>query len=498
MSEKVLNNVANEEKTFKRESAMLLNYATVEKFITRNMERGRFRDNYYLRYSKEQVLQFVRDPERWQDQLRDISVNLYNISSQYRRLVNYFSTMPTFAYIVEPYGFDPDKVNAKTFKTQYRKTLDFIENMNIKHEFSKILLSVFVEDVFYGYEHMSKDTYFIQKLDPKYCVITSIIDGCYNFSFNFQYFDTYPERLDTYPDEFKEKYEIYKQNVGIKYVWQELEHTNTICIKLNENISEYAFPPFAGLFESLLEIEDFKALRKSRAELENYKLLIQKLPMREESGTNNDFMIDYDNMIMFHQQAASVLPDQVGLITTPMDIKDINFEKSGSVDQDNVFKATREFWDGAGVSQLLFNTDKSSSVGLNRSINSDEALVFMLLRQFERWLNKKARKSSGVSWRVHLLNVTHYNIDDFFERVMTSGEYGFPVRSVIAATLGLTPSSLMNMNYLENEVLGLNESMVPMQSSHTSTTDGEDGAPKKKGTKITDSGAKSRDSNKKS
>jgi hypothetical protein len=214
--------------------------------------------------------------------------------------------------------------------------------------------------------------------------------------------------------------------------------------------------------------------------------------MRNDTEINNDFMIDYDNMIQFHNQLVSAAPEQVGVATSPMKVDVVNFEKSGTMD-DNVAKATAELWDNAGVSQLLFNTDKSSSIGLNRSINTDEAFIFMILRQLERWINKKARKSTGISWRVHLLNVTHYNIDDFFNRVMTSGEFGFPVRSVIAAALGLTPSSLMNMSFLENDVLGLNETMVPLQSAHTTPNDGTDGAPKKANSKISADGLKSRD-----
>jgi hypothetical protein len=481
------------ENLFPRKSSMLLDFATVQKFITRDMTKNRYREVYFLKYSKEQVLQFIQNPSRWQRQLREISNNLYNISPQYKKLINYYVTMPTFAYIVEPYGFDPDKVNVKTFKQQYRKILDGIENMNIKHEFAKIMQTLYIEDVFYGYEHSTKDTYFIQKLDPLYCTITSIEDGCYNFSFNFQYFDTYPDRLEAFPEEFKIKYDLYKTDATSTYLWQELDSAKTICIKVNEHF-EYPFPPFAGVFESIIELQDYKALRKSRVELENYQLLFQKLPMREDSETNNDFMIDYDNMIAFHNQLVAAAPDNVGVATSPMEVTSIDFKKTGGTEQsDNVWKATRELWDDAGVSQLLGNTDSGSSIGLNRSINTDESQIFMLLRQFERWLNKKARKSVGISWRVHLLNVTNYNQEDFFNRVMTSGEFGFPVRSVIAAALGLTPSSLMNMSFLENDVLGLSDTMIPLQSAHTTPNDGEDGQPKKAQSKLSASGAKSRD-----
>lgn len=482
-----------EKQVFPRQSAVALDFAAIQKFITRDLNKNRYREVYFLKYSKEQVIQFVQNPAKWQRQLREISNNLYNISLQYKRIVNYFASMPKFSYVVEPYGFDPEKVNRKTFMSQYRKALDMIENMNIKHEFGKILQCIFIEDVFYGYEHQSKDAYFFQKLDPLYCYPSSLEDGCLNFQFNFTYFDTYPDRLATFPPEFETKYKLYKADPA-NYTYQELDSSKTICIKANENF-EYAMPPFAGIFESIIDIEDFKALRKSRVELENYKLLIQHLPMREDSDINNDFMIDYDNMIMFHNQAADATPEQVGVITTPMKITEVNFEKSGGVDQDNVLKATREMMDQIGISQLLFNTDKSSSIGLNRSINNDEAYLFMILRQFERWLNRKAKKlsTSSLGFRISILDITYYNEQEFFDRVMTAGEFGFPVKSVIAASIGLTPSALMNMSFLENEVLGLQDTMIPLQSAHTQSGDEEGGAPKKANGKLSSEGLKSRD-----
>ena len=53
--------------------------------------------------------------------------------------------------------------------------------MNLQHEFIKITTTILREDIFYGYEYSTKDSYFIQKLNPDYCQISSIEDGCFNF-----------------------------------------------------------------------------------------------------------------------------------------------------------------------------------------------------------------------------------------------------------------------------------------------------------------------------
>jgi hypothetical protein len=466
------------EEVFSRKSAMPLQFANMEKFTTQDMKNNIRREQYFIQYTKEQVMTYVQNPSKWRRQLREISNNLYNISPQYKRVIQYFVSMPTFKYIVEPYGYDPDKVNKKTVKNQYLKNLDYIENMNIEHEFSKILQVAFIEDIFYGYEHEKKDSYFIQKLDSGYCQITSFEDACFNFSFNFGYFDIYPAKLSTFPNEFQEKYKLYQLD-RLNYTWQELDSTKTICIKINEHM-EYPYPPFAGLFEHVLEINDFKKLRKTHQELQNYKILVQKLPMREDTDLNNDYMIDYDNMVMFHNQAASATPDQVGVITTPMEVKEINFEKSGSPDIDNVQRAEAALWEASGISRSLFAGQQTNSVGLERSINTDEAIIFVLLKQFERWLNRKVKKNNKVatmSMRVHLLPITNYNEEAYFKRLVEGGKSGFPVKMLIGASLGYNPSTTINMLFLENDVLGLDGKLIPLQSSHTQN--GDAGAPKK-------------------
>lgn len=50
--------------------------------------------------------------------------------------------------------------------------------MNLKHELAKIYKTCVLEDIFFGYEIEDKDNYFMLKLDPKYCKLVGISDGC--------------------------------------------------------------------------------------------------------------------------------------------------------------------------------------------------------------------------------------------------------------------------------------------------------------------------------
>lgn len=471
-----------------------MDFATLAKMIVTDLKKDR-QSQVLRKYSKKQVMDFLENPQKYEKQLREISNIIYNKSPHYRRLVNYFAKLPVFSYIVEPFGIDVTKTNKKKFLNQYNAVLNLLDIMNIRHELQKVLTLAFKEDIFYGYEHMTKDNYFIQRLNSDYCRISSVEDGVYNFAFDFSFFDTNQDKLIMFPKEFKSNYEKYK---ATKTKWIELDSKNTICIKINEE-TEYPIIPFAGLFDAIFEIEEFKSLRKTKEEIGNYKVLIQQLPMRQDSEQNNDFTIDFNHMTLFHNKAAEALPENVGLITSPMEIKDISFNKD-RIDNDNVANAERDFWSGSGVSQLLFNAEKAGSIGLDKSIKTDEQIIFGVIRQVERWLNRKLKFTfSNPLFKVNLLDLTVFNVGEVFERALKAAQFGFPVKSIVGATLGLSPSALINMTFLENEVLGLPDMFNAgiLASSHTAGAEPNDkGGRPQQGDKVSEEGLRTRDTKK--
>ena len=168
---------------------IVIDFAKLSKLIINDLNDATPSSAINKKYTKDDIIRFMQNPRKNQKQLREVSRYLYEASPNYKRLILYFSCLPTFDYIVEPYGLNIDKVNKKTFKIQYQKTLDLLETMNLQHEFLKVLKIAFKEDVFYGYEHMRSESYFIQPVYPDYCQIASIEDGLYKFAFDFNYFD---------------------------------------------------------------------------------------------------------------------------------------------------------------------------------------------------------------------------------------------------------------------------------------------------------------------
>lgn len=464
-----------------------LMFMKTAKLILQDLENAKRDTAFFKKYTKTDIIGWLTAPEKNEKSLRDVSIYLYNASSHYRRLINYFSKMALYAYIVVPYKLDIEKVDIKKFKSNYKSILNKLDTMNIKHEFLKIMTTIFREDVFYGYEYSLSDSYFIKKLPPDRCKICSNEDGVCNFAFDFSYFTTNKEKLDTWGEEFESKYEIYKANS--KKRWQEIDSKKSICIKLNEDI-DFPIPPFIGLLPMIYDIEDFKMLTKAKEEIGNYKMLSLKIPLNDD-GT---YQFPYENAEKYYNMLGSVLPENIGLALTPMEIGEHSFEKSGTANSTNIVAdAETNFWSAGGVSELLFNSQKSSSATIGNSIKTDEEIVYAIFRQLERWINRKLKQESGTyKFKIQLLDVTIFSRKEYVELLLKNGQYAMPVINKLCACMGDSPADVEAMAFLENEVLQYHFKLVPLVSSHTQSGDGDVGAPQVSDEDLSEAGEKSR------
>lgn len=427
-----------------------------------------------------------------QDKLVDISKTLYVRSQQYKRLIQYFSDMALFSYVLTPVK-NIDKFTESRVRKQFSDLGELVDKMELKHEMRKVLRVAFVEDVFFGYIHEEKDSFYIQKIDHSICHITSIEDGVYNFSIDMTYFQRNPDELKLWADEVQIKYKQWESSVQSREGnFVELSPERTICIKINEEILERV-PPFAGTFDSIFDIDAFKRLRKNKEEMGNYMVLIQKLPIRKDTNDVNDFLIDHDMFQYFHNMTSSTAPDNVGVITSPMEIEAVRFDKD-SADSDGVAKAERDFWAGSGTSQSLFSVDKNTSQGIALSIKADEEIVFSALSQIQRWINRYiSSKFKNPLFKVKILDLTYFNQEKMFDHYIEAGNNGFPVVGYIGAVIGMSPNELVGMAHLENKILNLHDNLIPLATSHTQSKDDKGGRPEMDDDDISDEGAKSRD-----
>lgn len=442
------------------------------------------------------VSSWLESPAKSEKQLRQLSNLLYNVNGEYRGMVNYYVNLARFYHYFDFKG-DPNEHAPNKLKKEIRILTDEFSKMNVAHEFSKVFHTMVLEDVFYGYEITDKHSYFLMKLDPDYCRLAGQSDGMWIFEFDFSYFDSRRELLSSYPPEFESKYNIYSQRESkVANRWQQLSFDKSVVYKFNETQYEIV-PPLSVAFEGILDLNEYKGLKKVGAKIDNYLILHQKVPMFKDTDKSmkpNNFMITSDTMEMFHNMLDMSLPDEIGAVVSPMEIEPIQLDKSREP-SDKVAEATRDVYNSVGINQYLFNPDKNSTAGLSKSIGKDEALVVGVYPQFERWLNRKLKIAHPKwgDWLVKLVTATKLSEQEHLTALSNVGTLGLPVVGQIAAMLSIT--SVDSMAYLENEVLELKDKLIPLASSHTGGIQDAGGRPTLDDDKISDSGQANRDSN---
>ena len=228
-------------------------FATLNKLITRDLNNNTNTPTFSL-YSKDDITSYLANPYTYEKQLRKAVVYMYGASSHFRRLIQYFTGLSDLAYIVAPSKIDPQTANANTINRNYRKVLNAMSVMNVRTQFPKILTVCLREDVFYGTMWVTNDSITIQQLPSDYCSISSIEGNVLNVTFDFSYFDSKSQMLEYYPPEFKTKYAVYQKNRMSR--WIELDSPTSFAIKCNNDILDYAMPPFAGILREVYDLED--------------------------------------------------------------------------------------------------------------------------------------------------------------------------------------------------------------------------------------------------
>lgn len=465
-----------------------LNFAELNDLIIKDIRSYRdIGDTHFApkKYTRERIRGFLERPEANKKALREVSHYLMVTSSHYRRLIGYFGTMLTLDYMVIP-TIVPDNINKK-FINDYKKAVAWAENLNIKHEFGKITRILMAEDIYFGVEREAGESFMFQRLPSDYCQIIGMEDGTFTFAMDMSYFDQQESLLDNYPPQFKKMFNEYKSAKYANAKWQPVDPLIGCCFKFNEELS-FPMPPFSGVFEEVLAIEEKKDLIQTADKLDNFKLLIQKIPYKKDPKSEKDFIISLPSVRIFHNNIKKALPQGIAIVSTPMDIKDISFErKTGSIERNSI-AVEDSFFSSAGVSKLLFGSASTGSIGLNRSIQADSAFVFPLLDQYQRYLRKRAKErfsAKQYGFKIVLPKITVYNQEEMFKTYLQASQFGFP-RMMVAPILGYTNYDLDTMCRFENEVLNLKEKMIPLRSSHTQTGTGETGRPKESESNVSD------------
>lgn len=456
-------------------------------------------------YSRETLRTYMKSPKSYESQLRNLSRYLYRLCYEYRRICLHYATMICGdAFNIIPLDDPTQEMTPEDRTNTWYETMIRWQRMDFASELVKLLLVAWREDSVYAYVYDDSDqeggTCFYQILDGDYCRVSSVEAGVFRFAFDFSYFRSHETYLEYWDSEFKSKYEAYQKDSTLR--WQELEPERQVCFKVNSDDPTMDYPPFAALFQTIINAIDLQEIQAVKDELSAYKLLVARLKPLSGTSDPDDFEIDPDTALKYYNKLAANVPPCVNVVLSPMEIDTIEFKDLNNTDDtdmisnsiSNIFKH---------IGGVILDSDKSGTTIYEAQIIADMKYgQSTLLPQVQKYLNLYFNYvvGTGHGYFKYIDGVCPYTRRQKRKELIESAQNGLP-RMSVGVLDGNTLLEQMSMLKLERD-LGLVDLMSnPLstsytQSGDTSTVDTDPingGAPNKDSDDLTDSGSKSKE-----
>lgn len=424
------------------------------------------------------------------------SNELMRVSPHYYRMNNLYSNMALFCWWVDLYDVK-EKANADVVKKKYKELAAKLEDMNLKHEFSKIMKVIPYQDIYCGLVFENQSDFFFQQVDYKICELSHIQDGLYNFRINLTKID--PTNLTAYPKYVQRAWldlRDKKENANISGQWYTPPADKQICLKMNSQWT-FPYPILIGLIKDILDLDVYKKLKLQSARTDNYKAIAVEVPIDET--TVDKPLLTPETLGIFAEINRESMSDDIGLIhTLGSNATPISFKDSSNT-RNNVSDAIDELYNSSGITKELYNGG-SSGTAVTFSIENDSGFIYGLYRQFERWTNRfiKIRKYNKPTFKFffYILDVTIFNRDNVSKRYKEACSLGASVIDKWLATLDMTPSRTLGSFVLHQDIFDFQNNFIPLSSAFNSSVDSnETGRPtnKSKGETLDKAGEKTED-----
>ena len=402
--------------------------------------------------------------------------------------------------VIPPFSLT-EKNDKDSILESYQSTLEILEKMNLQYEFLKVYCNCLIQDVFYGVVYFDensdqKTSMFFLPLPADYCRIQGIFpNGNFAFAMDMSYFKRNKELLEIWGEPFTSMQKEYEKT-GVKYVLCPQEYS--VCLKFRAEDTEMILPPFAGLFSALLGLQELEDIQAIASEQEIYKLLVATIPLINGADNPDEFAVNPQLAVDYFNKLVDALPNYTDAVITPIPIDYVSFNNDTvASDVTKVQNATKTVLNTAGGSQVLNSATINNSSSAEAALKLDtEFAISSLLPQTEMWVNYFISLYVNNASRVKFFEVSTYTAKQFRQELLENASNGLPNKLAIASMSGFSELDTLSLNFLEEEILGLKNKLVPLSTSYTQSGNDKSGTTEKDADQLSDEGQKTRDSGK--
>lgn len=470
MDKSQANEVSNEVKNrFSNFSKKMLDGVSVtnDDYFVGSSLGGSQRARALREYTKESAEQTIKQGNP--DELRELSQFYFYSSGFYRRVCTYYATLLYYTPIVIPHMVGrKKKITDKKCSERYYSALDLIEDLNFEQLCKHFALVTLREGAYYGMVKESEGKILIQDLPYEFCRSRmKSYTGIDIVEFNVSWFDKIQDeklKIETLKNFPKEIRKAYLQKSSGQENWVRLPIETGIHFTLYEDR-----PFFSTIIPSIINVDDYVSLEKDKDSQNLHSLLIQEIP----HTANGDLVFEPEEAVEFHKGLTSITKKNKYLdaITSygKVDVKRILDDDTAS--KDNLEKVTKLMYAESGVSRQIFSAEGNASV--ERSIQNDIALMMTLANDFAIWLRSFINlkfSDKNINFSVKILPVGQYNVKDYLTQSLSAAQYGYS-SLVPAIAMGFEQKQILDLKDLENDLLMMEDKLIPLRSSHTENGD---------------------------
>jgi hypothetical protein len=486
MNERKIITKSNEtDYTVERKKAQKISFEKIQELLQRNVSKTVSKT--FTQYTRDLLDTYAQSPLTNLDNIREVSCFLTRVSMLYKQMISYFSTMPLYTYNITPLAdYTKDYDPQKQLKN-YEKVLKAFHNFKMAKELQNVIANTIRDGIYVGWmQYSDNEGMFLMPLDVQYCrIYGKTKEGEWIVYFDAAYFDKSNNTDFIYgvnndgvgtweKDPFVDGYEAYKTN-GRDYEWFRLPPEKTLCLIASTDDEFYMpLPYFLPIFKSLLNLLDTENLVVAKEELQNYKLILNKIPLLKNSDNVDDFAISLELVNQFDAILNEIVPDLVGVGTIPYeDTTVIDFESSTSTaDTDSLNKAMNNLFANAGINKLIVSSgDSSNANGIKYSNANDLGKISIYVRRIESWLNYWIKNNITDGLYLQIFDQTQFNRQDFIDEKKNACAFGIGKMDYMCA-LGDTPYVAYNKLRFDALALNLNDYAIPFASTYTQSSEG--------------------------
>ena len=439
-------------------------------FLNKDMQRPRA-------FTRENVRRALSNPYENVTTLQQVSSILKSANGIYAKILVYNSTMLTNNHMITPISCGNVNTKEKMLKT-YEDVSNFVNKYNIKKTSCWIYERVLEQGELYAYKLEGKNQHIIQEFPAQLCKVTALEDNVKRFAINLNGISK--DAIVYMPSEIQNAYNLFKSNKLSKDKLIDSSYYQVsnkgVAFTLEKQQSK-GVPFYCSIFDDLMELEDMKDLKSETAVIESTKLIHQKLPIDKETGK---VLMDMNVAKTYHNATKANMPKGTAITTNPLELQTLSLADSSTKLDNDIYQAMENAFDTAGINSEIFNGKINSNMAITSGMIVDSLLPIRLQMMVEDWMNFELSnfKKNGTKWKFKFIDSTHFDREDRSLKARENMAYGGS-RFEFLACQGYDPLEGVNLLKAE-QLLGLDEVMIPQATSHTISKDAKDnGRPEK-------------------